>query len=560
MALDNFRRITINVDTANDYIAPIMLSSGDANGRTLLVKLTDNGRSLTSADGIVARLTYDDKSGNSGFKTMDFVDGLETAAWECTAPSSILNGSYALLCIQFWQGADVVCTRVFRANVERSLICLDPGTESGDAVKELYDAIANLNKTITDANNTLSTAVSSANTEVNAAIGRADASTEKATSAASAASENAGKAESAATAATKAAEQANGAADRAAAATSKAETAAASANTTTESAKASEQARVKAEKARSDADAQRETRQLKNDADQAQNNAAAKGLTYSVCGASEYAIDPVDGKHNIPTVGGKTGVMYLTPKVSGATEEDAYDQWMYIDSKWELMGESGAHIDPTTTDDIDRIMLDSQVTADRYLNATGLTYFWAKAKEKFSAIFAQKSHSHSASDITSVLPVLHGGTGSTDAESARAALGAASSADLATLRDSVSRAVLFNNKNIDFKDIVTLSQDPAKFARVKFTCITDDNDQFTVDYVPGLGTTRFIASCARINLSNHQVFLKTRTFDVVGRTVNTASDTVSGKRHWHSGQVSIPGGSLTPNDVIKIVRAVGYMS
>lgn len=229
-------------------------------------------------------------------------------------------------------------------------------------------------------------------------------------------------------------------------ATSKANAAAASANTTTESAKASEQARVKAEKARSDADAQRETRQLKNDADQAQNNAAAKGLTYSVCGASEYAIDPVDGKHNIPTVGGKTGVMYLTPKVSGATEEDAYDQWMYIDSKWELMGESGAHIDPTTTDDIDRIMLDSQVTADRYLNATGLTYFWAKAKEKFSAIFAQKSHSHSASDITSgVLPVLHGGTGSTDAESARAALGAASSADLATLRDSVSRKVLYHS-------------------------------------------------------------------------------------------------------------------
>ena len=208
MALDNFRRITIDVDTANDYIAPIMLSSGDSNGRTLLVKLTDNGRSLTSADGVVARLAYDDKNGNSGFKTMDFVDGLETAAWECTAPSSILNGSHALLCIQFWQGADVVCTRVFRANVDRSLICLDPGTESGDAVKELYEAIASLNKTIIEAN---------------AAIGRANASTEKATSAASTASENAGKARSAATAATNAAEQAN-------AATSKANAAAASAN------------------------------------------------------------------------------------------------------------------------------------------------------------------------------------------------------------------------------------------------------------------------------------------------------------------------------------------
>ena len=43
MALDNFRRITIDVDAANDYIPPVTLSGGDSNGRTLLVKLTDNG-------------------------------------------------------------------------------------------------------------------------------------------------------------------------------------------------------------------------------------------------------------------------------------------------------------------------------------------------------------------------------------------------------------------------------------------------------------------------------------------------------------------------------------
>ena len=108
--------------------------------------------------------------------------------------------------------------------------------------------------------------------------------------------------------------------------------------------------------------------------------------------------------------------------------------------------------------------------------------------------------------------------------------------------------------------MVTLSQDPSKFARVEFTCITDDNDQFTVGYVPGLGITRFIASCARINLSSGQVFLKTRTYDVIGRTVNTANDTIEGNKYWHSGQVSVPGGSLSNGDKIKIVRAVGYMS
>lgn len=305
MALDNFRRITIDVDTANDYIAPIMLSSGDSNGRTLLVKLTDNGRSLTSADGIVARLAYDDKSGNSGLKTMDFVDGLETAAWECTPPSSILNGSYALLCIQFWQGADVVCTRVFRASVDRSLICLDPGTESGDAVKELYDAIANLNKTITDANNTLSAAVSSANTEVNAAIGRADASTEKATSAASAASENAGKAGSAADAATKAAERANDVADRAAAATSKAETAAASATDKAGAAdKAAKAASAAASKAEDAAAGIAESLAKKQDRLTAGDGISISGSTISaIASAAKTEVIPLASSVLNPTSG-----------------------------------------------------------------------------------------------------------------------------------------------------------------------------------------------------------------------------------------------------------------
>ena len=142
---------------------------------------------------------------------------------------------------------------------------------------------------------------------------------------------------------------------------------------------ASEQARAKAEKARSDADAQRETRQLKNDADQAQNNAAARGFTYHLCGEGEYAPDSVDGEHNVPTVDGEAGVMYLTPKVDGASDEDAYDQWLFVGSKWELVGSSGvAHVDPVTTDDIDGISGGGTVTADRYLNATGLSYAWRK--------------------------------------------------------------------------------------------------------------------------------------------------------------------------------------
>lgn len=190
MALDNFRRIVIDVDTANDYIPPVMLSGGDSNGRTLLVKLTDNGKAITSAAGITAKLAYADGCGNSGYKTMAPASGYETAAWECAAPGSVLKTDSAHLCVQFWQGSDVVCTRVFHASVDRNLVSLESGTTSGDAVKELYDTIANLNQV----------------------INRASASANKADSSAASADANADAANRAASAATAAAKQANAAA------------------------------------------------------------------------------------------------------------------------------------------------------------------------------------------------------------------------------------------------------------------------------------------------------------------------------------------------------------
>lgn len=200
-----------------------------------------------------------------------------------------------------------------------------------------------------------------------------------------------------------------------------------------------ESSRVSAESSRKSAEEKRAADQLKNNADQAQNNAAAKGLTYKVCGTGEYSLDAVDGAHNVPTVIGRDGTMYLTPKVDGATDEDKYDQWMYIDSKWELMGESGAHIDPTTTGDVDTIVSGTNVTADRYLNSTGLSYFWVKAVDRLEGLFAPKAHSHTVDDVTGTVAIENGGTGATTAADALTNLGAASQTDVDALRDSVSQ-------------------------------------------------------------------------------------------------------------------------
>ncbi len=147
MALDSFRRIVIEIDTANDYIAPIILSRGDVNGRTLVVKLTDNGKPVTNTDGLVVKLAYKSVGQTSGWvKTMTKVGGYDTAAWSCSAPGSVLNSEYAIMCIQICQGSDVVCSRTFRAAVDKPIINLNPGTDEGDAVKALQEMLASLDE------------------------------------------------------------------------------------------------------------------------------------------------------------------------------------------------------------------------------------------------------------------------------------------------------------------------------------------------------------------------------------------------------------------------------
>lgn len=147
MALDSFRRIVIEIDTANDYIAPIILSRGDVNGRTLVVKLTDNGKPVTNTDGLVVKLAYKSAGQTSGWvKTMTKVGGYDTAAWSCSAPGSVLNSEYAIMCIQICQGSDVVCSRTFRAAVDKPIINLNPGTDEGDAVKALQEMLASLDE------------------------------------------------------------------------------------------------------------------------------------------------------------------------------------------------------------------------------------------------------------------------------------------------------------------------------------------------------------------------------------------------------------------------------
>ena len=249
----------------------------------------------------------------------------------------------------------------------------------------------------------------------------------------------------ASTLATTAAEAANAAA-------AKADTAAENADAATSAANNMETARREAETARVEAEKARELAQAKNNADQAANNSAAQGLQVVILGTGEY--DPTTLE---PTVTGAVGKMYMVPNPDADTD-DAYIEWMLISGTWERVGLSIATIETLTSDQIDTVAADGQLVSDSVLNGTGLAYLWAKLRAAFAAIGhkhsvadvtglqtaldgkAASSHTHNASDVTSgALSIAHGGTGAATAAAARTSLGAASAADLAEVRDSVSR-------------------------------------------------------------------------------------------------------------------------
>lgn len=58
------------------------------------------------------------------------------------------------------------------------------------------------------------------------------------------------------------------------------------------------------------------------------------GLNAHICSSSEYS---TSGDRNVPTITGDTSTIYLTPKVSSEAN-DAYDQWMYVNSAWDVIG------------------------------------------------------------------------------------------------------------------------------------------------------------------------------------------------------------------------------
>ena len=181
--------------------------------------------------------------------------------------------------------------------------------------------------------------------------------------------------------------------------------------------KSYETQRRNAETARADAETARQTAEAKRAADFAIMEQRSKGWLRYYCAAGEY--DPATRKPTIEDPDEST--LYYVP-AEHPTADNQWVEWQYDTEgdRWEMQGTTEVTVSPVTTAQIDAIANDETVTSSNVLQATGLTYLWAKIK----AAFASLVHSHSASDITEgTLGISRGGTGASTAAAARTNLG-----------------------------------------------------------------------------------------------------------------------------------------
>lgn len=236
-----------------------------------------------------------------------------------------------------------------------------------------------------------------------------------------------------------------------------------------------ESARVKAESARAEAERKREEAQAKNNADQALNNEAIKKLSPVILQTGQYDPSTLE-----PTVTGEPNRVYFVPlSASRASAEgipataveagNLYVEWMWIDARWERMGQSSIEVRPISTADIDAVASGTSPQGESVLNLTGLSYVWVKLKGAFAALshthttaqvsglqaaldgkqpkgsYAAASHAHAASDTTfgtfaaerlPVVPASKGGTGQSSLAASAQALVASCGAGDGTPSDA----------------------------------------------------------------------------------------------------------------------------
>lgn len=246
--LQDYRRIVLDCDFVNDWVPPIIASTGDLNGRIIVAKVTNNGSVVAPSEKLHAQLLVNPKPNDDGYfgdyVRMEPVNGYETAAFSCAIPYGAVSKpgrtrmGVAFLADNDDGTQDIICTRPFNVEVEQGVLRVDSDSAIGDFeenVRKAEQAAANAAESAEDAAGSASAAAESASSAADSASSASGSAEQAATSASnaarseSAAAGSASEAESsaneAASSATAAKQSQDAAAERATSAAQSAETA-----------------------------------------------------------------------------------------------------------------------------------------------------------------------------------------------------------------------------------------------------------------------------------------------------------------------------------------------
>lgn len=149
-----------------------------------------------------------------------------------------------------------------------------------------------------------------------------------------------------------------------------------------------EQSRAQAEQARVQAESARQSNEsTRTSAEQSRQSRfnemldAAQNVKFRILSASE--VDS-EGK---PTITGSSGIIYLV-KAQQAQETQAnhYNEWIYLENRWELFGSTAPTAAAIEIADIDKLANGTTIAGNRVLNATGLSALWSKLNQHFRRI------------------------------------------------------------------------------------------------------------------------------------------------------------------------------
>ena len=360
----NTQRIELDISKPDAFTQMVTIGQGDKAGTTIVATIYDNG-TLADLDGMDARFECRLPDGHSYVRDVNCtVSGSEiTYVVDEEHVASVAGATDEAYFVILDGTEEVYSTNRFRLKVLRS-------AHDGAVPAEDWD------------------------NAVDELIERGNAALEEY----SEAEEGRAEAESGRVAAETARAAAESQRDTSESAREASEGARASAESTRRSDETSrksyETQRRSAETARADAETARQTAEARRVADFAIMEQRSKGWLRYYCAAGEY--DPTTRKPTIADPDEST--LYYVP-AEHPTTDNQWVEWQYDTSgnRWEMQGTTEVTVSPVTTAQIDAIANDETVTSSNVLQATGLTYLWAKLK----AAFASLVHVHSASDITS---------------------------------------------------------------------------------------------------------------------------------------------------------------